>query len=336
MNSRERVINTINQQKTDRLPLIPITMSLAADEINIPYLDYATNYKYHIAGQLAISDKYSFDHVSAISDPATEVADCGGKVVFMKNEPPGLDEEDSLLAEKKDLVHLQVPKPEMGKRMSNRLEVISGLESQIGNEKIIEGWIEGPTAESCDLRGINRFMIDIYDSPDFVEDLLNFVFEMGMGFAEAQIKAGADIIGVGDAAASLLSPELYEKYILKYHTKYVKRIHELGAYARLHICGNINHLLPLMGNLNVDIVDLDSLTSVSIARKYLGDKTILAGNIDPVATLKDGTPRLIEKKLYQCYIDAGKMSYAVNAGCEIPRGTPEENIYALRDFAKNC
>ena len=88
-----------------------------------------------------------------------------------------------------------------------------------------------------------------------------------------------------------------------------------------------------MTDLNADIVDLDSMTSVSLARKYLGDKIVLSGNIDPVASLKDGNPDLIKKELNQCYQDAGKISYAVNAGCEIPRGTPVPNIIALRDFA---
>ena len=334
MTGRERIINTIKQKEIDTLPLIPITMSIAADEIKIPYLEYATKHKYHITGQIAIAEKYDFDHVSAISDPATGVFDCGGHVVFEENEPPGLNEENSLLIDKTDLIKLKAPKPEMGERMSNRLEVISGLNKEIGKEKLIEGWIEGPTAESCDLRGINRLMIDFYDDSDFVGDLLNFVYDMELTFAEAQIKAGADIIGVGDAAASLLSPNLYENYILPYHIKFIKRIHEAGAYVRLHICGNLNHILPLMGELNADIVDLDSLTSVSLARQYLGNKTILAGNIDPVSTVRNGTPDQVTKELQQCFKDAGNMSYGVNAGCEIPRGTPVENLIALRDFAR--
>jgi len=335
MTGRERILNAINQKTIDTLPLIPITMSIAADEINIPYLEYATKYEYHIAGQIAISEKYDFDHVSAISDPATGVFDCGGHVVFEENEPPGLNEMYSLLENKKDLIDLKIPTPENGERMANRIAVVSGLKKQVGDEKFIEGWIEGPAAESCDLRGINRMMLDFYDDEPFVKDLLSFAFEMDINFAFAQIKAGADIIGLGDAASSLLSPDLYNKYIHDYQVRYIKDIHDAGAYVRLHICGNINHLLPYMGDLKADIIDIDSLTSVSMVRNYLGDKIVLAGNIDPVATVKDGTPSIIEKELGKCYEDAGEISYAVSAGCEIPRGTSEGNLYALRDFARN-
>ena len=335
MNGRERIINTINGKNTDTKPLILITMSIAADEIKIPYLKYATEYKHHVAGQLAIAEKYDLDHVSAISDPGVEVADCGGAVVYEENEPPGLNEVYSLLENKKDLINLKMPTAETGERMANRVSVVSGLKKSVGDEKFIEGWIEGPAAESCDLRGINRMMLDFYDDEPFVNDLLSFVYKMDIEFAYAQIKAGADIIGLGDAASSLLSPDLYNKYIHDYQVRYIKEIHDAGAYVRLHICGNINHLLPYMGDLKADIVDIDSLTSVSIARKYLGNKIVLSGNIDPVATVKDGTPAIIEKELAACYKDAGEIFYAVNAGCEIPRGTPVENLFALRDFARN-
>ena len=38
--------------------------------------------------------------------------------------------------------------------------------------------------------------------------LIDFVVEMEVAFGAAQVEAGADIIGVGDAAASLVGPEI--------------------------------------------------------------------------------------------------------------------------------
>ena len=60
--------------------------------------------------------------------------------------------------------------------------------------------MEGPLAESADLRGINTVMLDL----------------MAMSFAREQVKDGADIIGVGDAASSLIGPELYRGVVLEW------------------------------------------------------------------------------------------------------------------------
>ena len=90
--------------------------------------------------------------------------------------------------------------------MHNGLKALALYKERVGKDKIIEGWIEGPIAEGADLRGINTLMLDFFDDPAFVRDLFAFVIEMELRFAREQLKAGADMIGVGDAAASLVGP----------------------------------------------------------------------------------------------------------------------------------
>jgi uroporphyrinogen-III decarboxylase len=81
-------------------------------------------------------------------------------------------------------------------------------------------------------------MLDFYDDPVFVEELFGFVVEDATACARAQIQAGADIIGVGDAAASLVGPRVYEKFVWPYEKKLVDGIHAADGRVRLHICGN--------------------------------------------------------------------------------------------------
>lgn len=334
MNSRDRFFATLKGEPADRLPLVPISMMAAADAVNALYGDYATDYRIHVQGQLAFAEKYEIDHVSAISDPATEAADCGAHVLYHRDHPPALEEDRSLLRDKETLGKLTVPDPSAGPRMSNRVRVVESLKQQVGQEKIIEGWIEGPVAQSCDLRGINRVMTDFFDDPSFVQDLMEFVLEMEMNFARAQVEAGADVIGVGDAAASLIGPELYRDFVLPFHKRYMKTLHEMGALVRLHICGNARPVLPYLKELGVDLVDLDSLVPVADARALAGPDQVLTGNINPVSVLRNGTPDAIREALARCYEDADHRAYMVAAGCEIPRDTAPENILAMRDAAR--
>ena len=169
-----------------------------------------------------------------------------------------LVEDQALLADKTKLASLKIPDPLGGGRMHNGIKALALFRERVGKEKIVEGWIEGPIAEAADLRGINTLMLDFFDDPAFVRDLFAFVIEMELRFAREQIKAGADIIGVGDAAASLVGPQIYDEFVWPYEKKLVDGIHALGGKVRLHICGNTRRILEGMGKLGCEIVDLDS------------------------------------------------------------------------------
>lgn len=78
------------------------------------------------------------------------------------------------------------------------------------------------------LRGINTQMIDFYEDPGFVQYLFEFVIEMELDFARCQIEAGVDLMGIGDAAASLIGPKLYEEFVWPYEKRLVDGVHKLG------------------------------------------------------------------------------------------------------------
>jgi len=311
---------------------MPITMMFAADHVGVKYGDYAKDHRVLAEAQIKTAADYGFDFVSVISDPAREAADCGATIRYFEDQPPSIDEENALLVEKSKFKFLEVPDPKGGGRMTDRIEGVRLLHAEIGQEKFVEGWVEGPIAEASDLRGINRIMLDFYEDPAFVHGLMEFIVEMETQFAKAQIEAGADIIGIGDAAASLIGPDFYREFVWPYEVRLVKAIHDLGAEVRLHICGKTSKHLEPIGKLGCDIVDLDWMVDMGQAREAMGPRQILLGNIDPVSVLRDGSPDDVRAGLRRCHEQAGPR-YIVSAGCEVPRGTPPENLRAMREFA---
>jgi MtaA/CmuA family methyltransferase len=216
--------------------------------------------------------------------------------------------------------------------MHNGIKALALYKEKAGKDKIIEGWVEGPIAEAADLRGINTVMTDFFDDPAFVRDLFGFVVEMELWFAREQVNAGADLIGIGDAAASLVGPQIYEEFVLPYEKKLVDGIHACGGRTRLHICGNTRRILSGMGRLGCHIVDLDSLSPLSEARQQMGAPQVLLGNLNPVTVLRNGNPETVTNAVAECHRQAGAR-YIVGAGCEVPRDTPPENLRALCEYA---
>jgi MtaA/CmuA family methyltransferase len=217
--------------------------------------------------------------------------------------------------------------------MSDRIAAVRLLRERAGRDRIVEGWVEGPCAMAADLRGVNTLMLDFYDDPDFVRDLFAFVVEMEIAFALAQIVAGADLIGVGDAAASLVGPKLYEEFVQPYEARLAAGISAAAAPVRLHICGKTRRIYAGMSAVHAAIVDLDFMNPMDEARAVMAPGQILLGNVDPVRVMRDGPPEQVEAAVAECHRQSGAR-YIVGAGCEIPRGTPDANLHAMARYAK--
>jgi MtaA/CmuA family methyltransferase len=329
---RSLVLAHLDGRPVDHLPTMPITMMFAARLAGIPYRDYCTDYRLLAPAQVAVARQFGFDHVSAISDPAREAVDLGAPVTWFPDQPPALDDTNALLADPATLASLAIADPLGGGRMTDRVRGIELLRA-LAPELLVEGWVEGPCAEGADLRGISTLMLDFGDDPAFVADLFDFTTRQAIEFARAQVDAGADVIGVGDAAASLVGPSIYRDTVLPCELRLVEAIHAMGARVRLHICGNTRRSVADIATLGADIVDLDSMVPLGQARADAGPYQVLLGNLNPVSELLSSSPEAVTARVVACHREAGSR-FIVGAGCEVPAATPHANVEAMVAYAR--
>ncbi|MGO8718636.1 MAG: uroporphyrinogen decarboxylase family protein [Acidobacteriaceae bacterium] len=333
MTGRERILAILTGQKSDHLPCMPITMMFAADILGVKYGQYIRDHRIMADAQIKTAEMFGFDYVSTISDPACEAADYGAKIQWYEDQPPAILEEEALFQNKRVLAGWKAVEPLSGGRMENRIRGVELLRQRVGQDLLVEGWVEGPCAEATDLRGINRLMLDFSDDPAFVHDLFGFAVEGAARFAAAQIEAGADVIGIGDAAASLVGPRIYKELVWPWQKKLVDAIHAKGGRVRLHICGNTRRILGGIGELGCDLVDIDFPVPLEQGRAQMGPLQTLTGNLDPVREIRNGSPETITESLEVLQRQAGER-WVVAAGCEIVRDTPHENMFAMMKFAQ--
>jgi len=331
MNSFERFHKRLQGMPVDRPPNFDIFMTYAAHFINQPLSVYYQDYRVLCDANFAVLEAYDLDIVQAISDPYREAADLGLPVQFPEDAMPVSTE--PLLKEHADFNKLRLIKPENGRRMHDRLQAIQFFRERAGGSVPVMGWVEGALAEAADLRGVSQLMMDLFEHPDWVTDLLEFCVDIEIEFAKAQIRAGADIIGLGDAVASQISPEMYEQYALPYEKRIFKAVHEMGAVARLHICGDTSLILQQMAKSGADIIDLDWMVDFAGAAELYADGPALCGNFDPVDVMLNGTPERVKKAVIHCAQAGGPKSFS-GAGCEIPDKTPHENLLAQTQALK--
>jgi MtaA/CmuA family methyltransferase len=334
MNSRERVLAFLQGCEVDCIPFLPITMMFAADQIGVKYGDYVRDHRLMVEAQIRTSERFGTDQVSGISDPTREATDLGAPVAWFEDQPPSMMADNALLENKAALLKLKIPDALGGGRMHDRVAAIALFRRLVGYDKLVEGWVEGACGQGSNLRGIHTLMLDFEDDPAFVRDLFEFIVEMELRFGRAQIEAGADQIGMGDPAASLVGPRIYEEFVQPYQKKIVDGLHAAGARVRLHICGNTRKMTAAMCRTGADIIDLDSMSPMAEARRNMGPRQVLLGNIDPVRTLADGTGESVAAAIAECHRAAGPR-YIVGAGCEVPRHTAAANMLALGGYARS-
>ena len=325
MNSLERLTRRLQGEAVDRPPNLDIMMTFAAHYIGQPLSRYYLDYRVLCEANLAVLEDFDLDIVQAISDPFREAADLGLEVEFPGDGLPV--RRAPLLAEPADLGRLKPVEPGTGRRMSDRLAAIRLFQEQVGGQVPILGWVEGALAEAADLRGEGRLLMDLYDRPDWVRELLELCTEVAVAFARAQVQAGAGIVGLGDAIASQISPQMYRQFALPYEQRIFAAVHDMGALARLHICGNTTHLLPWLAQSGADIIDLDWMVDIRSAARCFGDHPAICGNFDPVAIMLQGTPDQVRETTLYCLQWGGPRCLSA-AGCEIPDGTPHQNLLA--------
>jgi MtaA/CmuA family methyltransferase len=334
MNAMQRTRQRLKGEPVDRPPNFDIFMTFAAHHIRQPLSRYYQDASVLVAANLKVVEDFDIDILQAISDPYREAADVGLEVNFPQDDLPVNTQ--PLLAEPEDLKKLTFPEPASGKRMSDRLEAVRRLREQAKGEIPVMGWVEGAIAEAADLRGVSQLLEDLILRPDWVRDLLEICAAAEAAFACAQVEAGADIIGLGDSIASQISPRMYREFALPYEQRIFRAVKELGAIPRLHICGDTTRIVPDMVASGAQIIDLDWQVDMGTAILPYRQQVSFCGNFDPVAVMLQGTPQQVFSAAQTCLRQLGPFGFSA-AGCEIPDGTPHENLRAqsraLREFS---
>jgi len=326
MTSKERIYAILKGGSYDRPAVTPILMAWAANFIGRTYRDYYLDGDVLVEAQLAVAGAFNLDQVSAISDPWREASAYGMEFDY---PPDGVGRpKEVLLRTREDVSKLKRIHIEKAERPKQRIESVRKMAGKVGQTHSVLGWVEGPLAEYGDLRGVENAMLDLIDRPDIFVKAGGTIIENAIAFTIAQIKAGADMVGIGDSAASLISPDMYAELVLPLERKLITAIHEAGAAAKLHVCGNISNIVQHIAKTGTDIIDVDWMVSLSKAREQAGPKVTLCGNFNPAGVLFEGSPQDVANAAREC-LKAAPGRFILMPGCEVPPGTPEPNLRAF-------
>lgn len=329
MNAKQRLEARLAGKPVDRIPNLSIVMLFAAQHAGIPYKQFVTDYRALAEAQLKTAEDFGLDILSTMSDPFRETADFGARLIYPEDNLPICPA--PRIRDISEFASLPLWNPLDSVRMLDRIRAIEWFYRNKKDEYPILGWVEAPLAELCDLMTMQEGMAALVEEPEAVQEALDLLAEQAIRCALAQIDAGADVIGMGDAAASLVSAGMYREFIAPAEKKVIDAIQQKGAVCKLHICGNTNRILDQMIETGAKIVDIDYMVDYGSAVKMAAGRTSICGNIDPVSVFLSGTEDDLLREAQKC-MDAMDEKALISSGCEVPRYTRPEQLKALAQW----
>lgn len=347
MTSRERIKTAARGGIPDMVPVAPYIGNYGAALAGVPISEYNTNGRNMAEAQVRSWEKHQLDVVVAQSDNYYIAEAFGVQIKQPYNDTPHVVKTaiDSL-AEVDKLPDFD---PYKDGRMYVYFEAVSRMRELLGNDVAIRSGGTGMFSMAGHALGTQKFLTELAlaeidedeEAQEQLVQLLDYTTQSLIKFSTGILEAGCDFVVCGDSSASpdLVSPAVYQKYIFPFEQKYFTAMKPLcekyDAVSLLHICGNTTPNLNLMAQTGADILELDYKVDLLEARKIVGDRVCLMGNLDPTSVLLEGTPELVEEKAQQAIADAGRNgAFILGSGCEVATRTPLENLLAMSRVAR--
>jgi len=170
-----------------------------------------------------------------------------------------------------------------------------------------------------------------YARPDLLHHILEITAHTVIQYLNAQIAAGAQAVMIFDSWGGALAHDAYLEFSLNYMQKIVNGLTKTSEGCKVPSIvftkgGGL--WLEAQSEIGADALGLDWAVDIGSARKRVGDKVALQGNLDPAILLS--TPEAIEKQVANVLASYGHGNgHVFNLGHGITQWTPPENAAAM-------
>ncbi|MDX9979452.1 MAG: uroporphyrinogen decarboxylase family protein [Lentisphaeria bacterium] len=329
MTSQERVLAAIRRQPVDRVPVVEFLIDPRVAAKAVPgCLDPADCMDR--LGMDAVACGAKFQQVEE-RGPEFWVDEWG---VLYQRGPEALDHPiQGPIATWDDLRRYNPPDPAAPHRLGALPDLVrryKGRRAILFHQRAAFMW-------SAYLHGIDTLLMDLLLEPEFTCALMDMVLETNLALVRRAIRAGAEVIVLGDDYASnhgpMMSPALFEAMILPRLKKMVDTIHEEGALAVKHSDGNLYPILESIASSGADGLNpIEPIAGMDLktTKARVGDRMALIGNIDCGHLLPFGTAEDVRQAVRQAIADAAPGGgFLISSSNSIHSSCKPENLVAM-------
>ncbi len=223
--------------------------------------------------------------------------------------------------------------------IQNIREAARLVANDVGDEVIVTVTAWGPFTLAGQMFDVEPFMKATYKRKKEVHKMLAFATELIKQFYKPLLEdkvipllSIADPTGSGD----LISNKSFRTFSLPYLKSLIAWAEEYDAYTWLHICGDTTDKLESIAETGVQCFSLDYKVDLAEAKRRIGDRVCLAGNVDPVSVLTLADPEKVNAESLACITAASEGGgFILTSGCDLPPTVPIENLQAMLAAGQN-
>ncbi len=230
-------------------------------------------------------ERYPLDAAILFSDILTIPDAMGLGLYFETGEGPKFRKPVRTAA---DVEALKVPDPQ--KDLGYVMDAVRTIRKELNGRVPLIGFSGSPWTlatymiEGGSSKDFRRIKAMMFDQPEMLSQILDVLAQSVVSYLNAQIQAGAQAVQIFDTWGGVLSPEMYREFSLKYMERIVSgliREHEGRKVPVILFTKNGGQWLERMADTGADALGLDWTTDIDDARRRVGSRVALQGNMDP-------------------------------------------------------
>lgn len=299
------------------------------------FMGLATNPDYAAEVTLQPLERFELDAAILFSDILTVPDAMGLELSFAQGEGPRFAHP---VRNEADVAKLAVPDMNSLKYVFDAVAVIR---KQLNGRVPLIGFAGSPFTIACYMvegKGSDDYRLIktmLYARPDLLHRILEINAQTTADYLNAQIAAGAQAVMIFDSWGGVLADGLFQQFSLAYTQRVVaqlKREQEGRKVPVIVFTKGGGQWLEQIAEIGCDAVGLDWTADLALARKRMGDRVALQGNLDPIALF--GGELAVRKEVRRVLDAFGPVAdggHIFNLGHGISQFTPPEAVGYLVD-----
>ena len=201
-----------------------------------------------------------------------------------------------------DVESLSVPDPEQD--LGYVMDAVRTIRYELNGKVPLIGFSGSPWTlatymiEGGSSKDFRRIKAMMFDQPELLHHLLGVLADSVTCYLNAQIKAGAQAVQIFDTWGGVLSKENYLDFSLEYMNRIVRGLLRENEGRRVPVIlftKNGGQWLEAIADTGACALGLDWTTDIGDARKRVGQKVALQGNMDP--SVLYASPKRIQEEV---------------------------------------
>jgi len=191
------------------------------------------------------------------------------------------------------------------------------------------------------LRGMQNLLMDFYDNPEFVHELLNSIADYNIAQVNEALKNDIDAVYFGDDWGQQhglqMGPKLWHEFIYPVLRRMYSAVHAGNKYVFIHSCGDVDELLDDLIGIGLNCFNPfqpEVMDVAALHQKYCG-RLVFHGGLSTQRTLPYGTVEDVRAET-QRLLEMGHMGgYIFAPAHDVEGDVPLDNMLAFIDLIQN-